>query len=100
VSPAAARVYVYYRIRAENAADVIAAVGAMQRQLQAALPGLVCSLSRRAENHADALTLMETYGHAEGIDSAWRLEIERRAREVLATWIVGERHVEVFEPCA
>ena len=100
MSSGAAQVFVYYRVRPADAAALIAAAKTLHAALQAALPGLVCSLQRRAEGDTDLLTLMETYGHADGVDDAWRLRIERSARAALARWIVGERHAEVFVPCA
>ena len=100
MSPGAAQVFVYYRVRAADVAAAIAAVRALHAGLQAALPGLVCTLSRRADDAADLPTLMETYGHVDGVGDTWRLEIERVAREGLAAWTVGERHIEVFVPCA
>jgi len=100
VSPGAAQVFVYYRVRAADAAVAIAAVRALHAGFRAELPGLVCTLSQRADNDAELLTLMETYRHANAVDDAWRRTIERAAGESLAAWIVGERHVEVFAPCA
>jgi quinol monooxygenase YgiN len=100
VSPGAARVYVYYRVRPADASAVIAAVRALHARLQAAMPGLSCTLSRRAEQDGDLLTLMETYAHADGVPADWQGAIERGAQEQLAAWIVGARHVEVFVPCA
>jgi hypothetical protein len=64
------------------------------------MPGLSCNLSRRADSDGDLLTLMETYSHADGVDDTWQRNIEGSAREALAAWIVGQRHVEVFVPCA
>jgi Domain of unknown function (DUF4936) len=100
VSLGAARLYVYYRVRPGDAPVLIAAVRALQAQWQAAHPGLVCSLSQRGDAAAEALTLMETYAHAGGVPANWQAEIERDARDQLGAWIVGERHVEVFVPCA
>jgi len=100
VSPGAARVYVYYRVRPTDAAAVIAAVRALHASLRAAMPELSCTLSRRAEQDGDLLTLMETYAHADGVTGDWQRAIECSAHEQLAAWIVGARHVEVFVPCA
>ncbi len=100
MSPGAANQYVYYRVRPADAPALIAAVRALHATWQAALPGLACTLSQRAEIGAELLTLMETYSHAEGLGQAWQRDIERAARDRLAAWIVGERHVESFVPCA
>jgi hypothetical protein len=92
------QVFVYYRIRAADAATAIAAVVAFQASLHAAIPGLTGRLSRRLDDGSDLVTLMETYVHADGLTADWQRDIERRAKEQLAAWIVGERHVEVFVP--
>lgn len=100
MSPGAAQVFAYYRVRPADALAVVAAVRALHDTLQAVMPGLVCTLSRRADSDTELLTLMETYTHADGVDDAWRLSIDCSARDALAAWVVGERHVEVFVPCA
>jgi hypothetical protein len=100
VSPGAAQVYVYYRVRPADAPALIAAIRALQARFQIAWPGLACTLSQRAENDADLLTLMESYRRADGSALDWQRDIERMAHEQLDTWIVGDRHVEVFVPCA
>ena len=96
----AATLYVYYRVQPADAPALIAAVRELQAGWQAALPGLTCTLSQRAETPAGSLTLMETYSHAAGVPPQWQLQIEHVARERLAGWIIGERRVEVFVPCA
>jgi hypothetical protein len=100
VSPGAAQVFAYYRVRPADALAVVAAVRRLQAELQDVMPGLVCTLSRRADGDTELLTLMEIYTHADGVNDAWQRDIECSARAALATWIVGERHVEVFVPCA
>ena len=100
MSPGAAQVFVYYRVQARDAAAAIAAVRMFQNDLLALMPGLNCTLSRRADDSGEQLTLMETYTNAEGVGAAWQRDIEQRAHDALAAWIVGERHVEVFVPCA
>ena len=96
----AAQVYVYYRVRRSDAPALIAAVRELHARWQAAHPGLVCTLSRRVDDSADALTLMETVAHTDGVPAAWQNALEREAVERLGAWTVGERHVEVFVPCA
>ncbi|MES2957839.1 MAG: DUF4936 family protein [Pseudomonadota bacterium] len=98
--PPAAQVFVYYRVRAADLLAVVAAVQVLHARLPTLMPGLACSLSRRADAPADLQTLMESYAHADGVGPAWRLEIEQHASDLLSTWIAGERHVEVFVPCA
>ena len=100
MSDGPAQVFVYYRVRAASAAAAIAAVQAGQADLRVTLPGLACTLSRRADEAAEHLTLMETYAHATGVTAAAQHDIERQMRAALEAWLVGERHIEVFVPCA
>jgi len=100
VSTGATQVYVYYRVRPADAAALTAAVHALHAQLRSSWPGLVCALARRAEDDADTVTMMETYSHAEGPAPQCWDEIEHLARQRLAGWIVGPRHVEAFVACA
>jgi hypothetical protein len=100
VNPGAAQLYVYYRVKAGDAASAITAGRAMQRGLQSTLPGLNCTLCQRADDERELRTLMETYAHAGGVTAERRRTIEDAARAQLGAWIVGERHVEIFEPCA
>lgn len=95
-----AQLYIYYRVRPIDAPKLIAAVRALQAGWQATLPGLICTLSQRADNDTELVTLMETYTCAQGVATQWQQEIERSATAKLALWFVGERHVEVFVPCA
>jgi hypothetical protein len=96
VSAGAAQVFVYYRVRAADAPAVTAAV----RARQDSLPGWACTLSRRVDEDAELVTLMETYAQAGAVPAAALRNIEAHMQGTLAEWIVGERHVEVFLPCA
>jgi Domain of unknown function (DUF4936) len=100
VNPGAAQLYVYYRVKAGDAASAIAAALAMQTGLRSTLPGLNCTLSRRANDERELRTLMENYAHTGGVTAEHRRTIEDAARAQLGAWIVGERHFEAFEPCA
>ena len=100
MSSGAAQVFVYYRVRAADVPALIADVQSLQAHWRAAFPGLACTLSRRVGDQTDPVTLMETYCHATEATAAWHDAIENRARDRLAMWIVGERHVEVFVACA
>ena len=92
----ATQIFVYYRVAPDNALQLIGAVRGLQARWRAAYPGLACSLARRAEDGAEAVTMMEMYCHDGIAIDAWHPHIERSAREQLTAWIVGERHVEVF----
>ena len=82
------RHYVYYRVRADDAAAAISAV-----QTVHALRGAVELLCRTPVEGA-LLTLMEVYA---ADDAAAAAAVERDAALALAPWLVGERHVEVFD---
>jgi hypothetical protein len=93
------RLYVYFRVKRESEAAVVAAVRELQAAWPSAMPGVRCELLRRAGQGGD-VTLMETYVCANGVSTEWQERIERDASARLEPWLVGQRHVEVFEPCA
>jgi hypothetical protein len=43
---------------------------------------------------------MDVYRQSGGVTVQWQQRIERETMQRLGTWPIGERHVEVFEPCA
>ncbi len=94
------RLYIYFRVRRDSEAVVVASVRELQAAWQSAMPGLQCELLRRADEGGDDVTLMETYRCTAGISAQWQQRIEREATQRLAPWLIGERHVELFEPCA
>ena len=94
------QVFVYYRVRVADGAAAIAAAQAGQAHLRVTLPGLACTLSRRVDDAAEHLTLMETYAHGDAVTAAAQRDIERQMRAAIEAWLVGERHIEVFVPCA
>ena len=106
-APGSAELFVYYRVRALDAASVLAAVHAMQRKLEAACPGLQARVLRRRSEAEGPQTWMEVYsveaggtaGDPSGCSSAEELAalVERHA-DVLMRWIDGERTVETFVP--
>lgn len=92
--------FIYFRVERNKSAEVAAAMRDLHAALRVAMPGLRCELLRRVEDRGDAVTLMETYAHRDGISVPWQERIEGDARTALQHWPIGERHVEVFEPCA
>jgi Domain of unknown function (DUF4936) len=92
-------VYTYFRVKRESEAAVVAAVRELQAAWPSAMSGLRCELLRRADHSGD-VTLMETYVCADGVSVEWQQRIEREAGARLEPWLIGERHSEVFEPCA
>jgi hypothetical protein len=101
----ARRLYIYYRVAADDLVAVRAAARAMQAGLCSAHPGLQAELLRRPELQAGDITLMEAYRMAGdkteadptagGVDVALQADIERAAA-VLGGWLRGARHVEGF----
>lgn len=95
------RLYIYYRIGAAGAPACIAAVSGLQRALMQRHPGLQAALLAKQPG---GLTLMETYrwSPAAGVAAQapdWpALEAELAA--CVRPWIDGDRHTEVFRPCA
>jgi len=94
------RLYIYYRVQRDSVAQVAAAVRQLQAGWQLAMPGLRPELLQRADESGDVVTLMETYWCADGVHAAWQELIGRDAKAKLSDWLVAERQVEVFEPCA
>jgi hypothetical protein len=93
------RLYIYFRVRRESEAAALATLRELHAAWQVAMPGLRCELLRRVDQSGD-VTLMETHVCAQGVSVEWQQRIERDASARLQPWLVGERHVEVFEPCA
>ncbi|MFC0251898.1 DUF4936 family protein [Massilia consociata] len=93
--------YVYYKVREEDAARLAPRVHAMQARLAAAGSAAAAQLKRRPEARDGLQTWMEVYPAAsEGFGEV----LEAAAREAgLAEFIQGPRRSEVFTdftPCA
>ncbi len=101
VDGAMRRLFIYYRVAAVHADEAVAAATRMQQALREREAGLKAELLRRPEIIESHVTLMETYAiESASVDEALQARIEREAAATLAGFIVGARHVEVFEPCA
>lgn len=101
--PRLAELFIYYRVNAQHATEVRSKVLEWQRELGAAHPALQCRLLMRPVPREGLQTWMETYAIADpahgGDMDALRGRIELGPPD-LQSLIVGERHVEVFVPCA
>jgi hypothetical protein len=92
--------YVYYKVREENAARLAPIVRAMQGRLDAGLAGSA-QLKRRPDTKDGLQTWMEVYPGADAVFREALLDAERHAG-----WdglIEGPRHTEIFTdltPCA
>jgi hypothetical protein len=85
------RWFVYFRVAREHEADAVAAL----RAVHVRWPALRCELLRRADERVEHVTLMEVYATHEAQAVA-----QQEASDAVAPWLIGERHLEVFEPCA
>jgi hypothetical protein len=86
--------YVYFRVARADEAAAVAALRGMQARRAG---GVACEVLRRADEPGDTVTLMEVY---RGVTPEMQQRIESENASLLAPWLVGQRHVEVFEPCA
>jgi hypothetical protein len=96
--------FIYYRIRSAAAAAARDAVQAMQERLCQRHPGLTARLLRRPDEHDDQQTWMEIYAlqrddRQGGVSPQIEADIAAEA-VALAPFIAGNRHTEVFVPCA
>ena len=96
--------FVYYRVRADDAEAVCVVVRNLQARLIAQHPGLIARLLRRPETTDGAQTWMETYAvdpdHASaGVSAELQAAIETQAIALLPL-LDGPRHTEVFLACA
>jgi hypothetical protein len=86
--------YIYFRVARKDEAAAVAAVRDMQSRWAGQLS---VEVLRRADEAGKTVTLMEIY---RGVTAEQQRRIEDEAASRLAPWLVGERHTEVFEPCA
>ena len=96
--------FIYYRLDVADTPAAQAAVAVFQADLLARYPWLKARLLRRPNATDGQETWMETYAadpalNSTGITPAVAAEIELAAA-VLAPWVRGPRHTEVFLACA
>ena len=94
-SRAVRRLYVYYQVAESDLDAARTAASSLQADLVRAHPGLRAELLRRPDLRDGRVTLMEVYAQRDGAPPGQA--IEAAAGERLARWIVGTRHVEVFD---
>jgi hypothetical protein len=88
-----ADLYIYYRVRDEQAPQLAPRVRAMQAAL-AASHSVAGQLKRRPQSTDGLQTWMEIYpATASGFEAALALAVREAA---LSDWIEGQRHTEVF----
>ena len=96
--------FIYYRLDVADAPAAQAAVAVFQAGLLARYPWLRTRLLRRPNATDGQETWMETYAadpalNRTGITPDIAAQIELAAA-VLAPWLRGARHTEVFQACA
>jgi hypothetical protein len=92
--------FVYYRVRADDAEAALVLVRDLQARLMAQHAGLIARLLRRPEETGGLQTWMETYAIAgAGIGPALQAAIDTQALTLLPL-LDGPRHTEVFVACA
>lgn len=99
------RWFIYYRIHPANLSAVLSAVQRLQEVWCQQHPGARAAvLCREPGPDRLTLTLMEIYAPAPGMpadgQSPALQALESSAQQVLAPWLQGGRHLEVFAPCA
>ncbi|CAN5903429.1 hypothetical protein BH11PSE8_BH11PSE8_21490 [soil metagenome] len=97
--------FIYYRVRSEQAVAALATVRAAQTRLSVAFPELRMRLLQRPETVDGCQTWMETYATdpmnaPQGITPALEAAIDSLAQAALAPYIAGPRHTEAFIACA
>ncbi len=96
--------FIYYRSPEIHASALQARAQEFQARLCLDHPGLRARLLRRPEVKDGRITWMETYAIVPmtpvALDDTLQAQIERHARAALAGLIEGDRHLEVFVPCA
>lgn len=93
--------FVYYRVRSNDAPALKAAVRDMQARLRAEHPALTARLLRRPDENGGLQTWMETYSATRigGVTPELQTHIEAQA-QALSPLIDGPRHTEAFIACA
>jgi hypothetical protein len=96
------QLFIYWRVSHADLPAALAALREWHAGLIAQHPGLRCTLYRRTDGATADATVMESYAidmplpHA-GIDEALQRHIDQCGRALLARWLRGTRHVEVFD---
>lgn len=98
--------FIYYRVDAARADDVVAAARQLIERAREACPGLRSQLMQRplADTGGGMLTMMEVYHLPASLDAQAGTALGRAlaqwAPQLLGEDMAGQRHLEVFVPCA
>lgn len=90
--------YVYYKLEAAKADEVLAAFGALRESLRRQWPALQSRLLKRPLDAQPEQTWMEIHVWPDGEPpSNWQLQLESMAQPLFSS-LVRQRHCELFEP--
>ena len=92
--------FIYWKVAPAQAQAAQAAALALQHELRADHPELQARLCRKAEPAGASITVMEIYGHEDGIGDELLVAIESAAARHLVTCGSPQRHVDVFDAVA
>jgi len=96
-------VCIYYRVAVAGLATAIETIEQYQIGLRQQYPGLTAQLMRRHDSppagEVQDVTLMETYQGSVPELAAFLAAVDEQG-QALTPWLAGQRHVEVFAPCA
>jgi len=97
------QLFFYWRVAPGQTEEALRALQVWQAGLQAQHPGLQarCYLRRDAAAGRDN-TVMESYalrcaGEGSGVDAVLRSRIEQGGDRLLQRWLIGPRHLELFD---
>ena len=96
------QLFVYWRVAHADLPSALQALREWQAGLMHSRPALRCGLYQRSDGAEAQATVMESYalesaGPHDGIDDALREHIDALGRDALQRWLLGARHVEVFD---
>lgn len=95
--------FIYYRVRALDAARAAAAVGVAHGALRTSWPGVGAEILCRPSSDPDYTTLLEAFsapaGWSKSEARAFEEFLENASQSVAGEWQHGPRRLEAFTPC-
>lgn len=96
------QLFVYWRVAGDDLVAALQALRHWHAALRSDLPALQCTLYQRHDHATSQVTVMEAYAIAlpgAGIGPQLLQRITHDGDILLRRWLVGARHVEVFDAC-
>ena len=96
------QLFIYWRIAAADLPAALDALRGWQSDLLGRQPALRCGVYQRTGSGESELTVMESYALESalphlGIDDTLHRFIDQAGQALLQPWLIGARHVEVFD---